>query len=342
MCRSWPIISSGLLRRPACLGAGPAAGAALWLVFTAFRMLGEAVQVYLYDKTGKVLSRSTAYGLALIALGLVGAYLPAALGLQWPAVLAGALLHPAFVTVCVLVGAGCAYYVVWGYRGYERKLPRSLDLNFLLSTLLKASAVAPARDVEVKESDAVLEAGQYARLQRLKGYDYLNAMFFLQDTAASWCALCGTGWPLQGSGAVQCAGICPLAAGCGPQPEPQPYGDAAVLRIHHVWHDCGGKRPAAPCSTTVTKIFCAMRGTARRASSCAASPSVCAAWRCTTALWLRRLPCGGRVLLCMRHGYFYCRFLAVLCGHSAAFAFCSQRITCAFTISFSLIPKACR
>ena len=92
--------------------------------------------------------------------------------------LAGALLHPAFVTVCVLVGAGCAYYVVWGYRGYERKLPRSLDLNFLLSTLLKASAVAPARDVEVKESDAVLEAGQYARLQRLKGYDYLNAMFF--------------------------------------------------------------------------------------------------------------------------------------------------------------------
>lgn len=163
----------------ACLlGAGPAAGAALWLVFTAFRMLGEAVQVYLYDKTGKVLSRSTAYGLALIVLGLVGAYLPAALGLQWPAVLAGALLHPAFVAVCVLTGAGCAYYVVWGYRGYERKLPRSLDLNFLLSALLKASAAAPARDVEVKESDAVLEAGQYARLQRLKGDDYLNAMFF--------------------------------------------------------------------------------------------------------------------------------------------------------------------
>ena len=187
----------------ACLlGAGPAAGAALWLVFTAFRMLGEAVQVYLYDKTGKVLSRSTAYGLALIVLGLVGAYLPAALGLQWPAVLAGALLHPAFVAVCVLVGAGCAYYVVWGYRGYERKLPRSLDLNFLLSTLLKASAVAPAKDVEVKESDAVLEAGQYARLQRLKGYDYLNAMFFARHRrqlvrpvwyrlAIAGAALCG-------------------------------------------------------------------------------------------------------------------------------------------------------
>ncbi len=168
----WFIVAACLL------GAGPATGTALWLVFTAFRMLGEAVQVYLYDKTGKVLSRSTAYGLVLIALGLAGAYLPAALGLQWPVVLAGVLLHPAVVAVCVLVGAGCAYYVVWGYRGYERKLPRSLDLNFLLSTLLKASAAAPAKDVEVKESDAELEAGQYARLQRLKGYDYLNAMFF--------------------------------------------------------------------------------------------------------------------------------------------------------------------
>lgn len=168
----WLVVAACLL------GAGPAAGVALWLVFAAFRMLGEAAQVYLYDKTGRVLSRSTAYELALIALGLAGAYLPAALGMHWPVALAGVLLHPAFVAVCVLVGAACAYYVVWGYRGYERKLPRAMDLNFLLSTMLKASSAASAKDVEVKERDAKLQAGQYARLQKLKGYDYLNAMFF--------------------------------------------------------------------------------------------------------------------------------------------------------------------
>ena len=168
----WLVVAACLL------GAGPAAGVALWLVFAAFRMLGEAAQVYLYDKTGRVLSRSTAYELALIALGLAGAYLPAALGMHWPVALAGVLLHPAFVAVCVLVGAACAYYVVWGYRGYERKLPRAMDLNFLLSTMLKASSAASAKDVEVKERDAKLQAGQYARLQKLKGYDYLNALFF--------------------------------------------------------------------------------------------------------------------------------------------------------------------
>ena len=133
----WLVVAACLL------GAGPAAGVALWLVFAAFRMLGEAAQVYLYDKTGRVISRSTAYELALIALGLASAYLPAALGMHWPVALAGVLLHPAFVAVCVLVGAACAYYVVWGYRGYERKLPRAMDLNFLLSTMLKASTSCP-------------------------------------------------------------------------------------------------------------------------------------------------------------------------------------------------------
>ena len=98
----WLVVAACLL------GAGPAAGVALWLVFAAFRMLGEAAQVYLYDKTGRVISRSTAYELALIALGLASAYLPAALGMHWPVALAGVLLHPAVVAVCVLGGAACA------------------------------------------------------------------------------------------------------------------------------------------------------------------------------------------------------------------------------------------
>ncbi|MCQ5090478.1 hypothetical protein NE475_19870, partial [Ruthenibacterium lactatiformans] len=65
-----------------------------------------------------------------------------------------------------------------GDPGYARKRPRSLDLNFLVSSMLKTASGSSFKEVEVREADAALSSEALAKLQRLKGYDYLNALFF--------------------------------------------------------------------------------------------------------------------------------------------------------------------
>ncbi len=160
------------------LGAPVWQGVLVWALFAAFRMMGEAFHLFVFDRTGKILIRSTPYAWLCIALGLAGAYVPPFLGLSWHTALTSFLLHPLPAAVLLAVGGGCLYYLLLGYRGYERKLPRSLDLNFLLSSMLKMSASASFKEVEVREADAALSETQREKFRHLKGYDYLNALFF--------------------------------------------------------------------------------------------------------------------------------------------------------------------
>ena len=88
------------------------------------------------------------------------------------------LLYTSSISAFAAAGALCLYYIAAGYPGYARKLPRSLDLNFLLSSMLKTASGSSFKEVEVREADAALSSEALAKLQRLKGYDYLNALFF--------------------------------------------------------------------------------------------------------------------------------------------------------------------
>ncbi len=176
-----PLFLSWLLWLPLAaqaLGGTPWQGAALWAMLFGTRMLGEAVQLLVFDRTGKVLSRSMVWGWVLIAAGLAGAYAPFLLGGGLS--LGRLLLHPAAGAAFLALGAGCLWYITVGYRGYEETFHRSLDLGFLLSTLLKASSGAStsSKEVALREQDVRLPAQQRARLEGLHGYAYLNALFF--------------------------------------------------------------------------------------------------------------------------------------------------------------------
>lgn len=176
-----PFFLSWLLWLPLAarlLGGTLLQGVFLWLMLFACRMLGEAFQLWLFDRTGKVISRNMAYSWAVIAIGLAGAYVPAALGWRWP--LAAVLLHPAAAVLWAALGAACLWYIAVGYRGYGEKFHRSLDLGYLLSTLLKASAGSSSsfKEIQLQEKDAAISAGQRAKFQGLRGYAYLNALFF--------------------------------------------------------------------------------------------------------------------------------------------------------------------
>lgn len=153
-------------------------GGILWLMLFAFRMLAETVQLLFFDRTGKVLSRNILYDWGLILIGLAGAYLPVWLGITWP--LATWLLHPVSAVLYLLVIVVCVWYIWAGYSGYEKKLHRSIDLNFLLSTVMKTSSgnAAAFKDIEIKEKDARITEGEKQKFQSLHGYAYINALFF--------------------------------------------------------------------------------------------------------------------------------------------------------------------
>ncbi len=166
-----------LLAAARLLGGTLLQGALVWLMLLAFRMLGEGFQLLLFDRTGRVISRNMAYSWAMIAVGLGGAYLPLALGGGWQ--LGAVLLHPACAVPYALLGGAALWYIALGYRGYESKFHRSIDLNFLLATMLKSSSSATAvKEVEMREKDAAVPRAQEKKLKALRGYSYLNALFF--------------------------------------------------------------------------------------------------------------------------------------------------------------------
>lgn len=153
-------------------------GIFLWLMLFSLRMMGEAFHLLVFDRAGKVLSRNMAFEWLTIGIGLAGAY--ASLGFGWILPISAVLLHPICVALCTLLGGFCLWYITSGYRGYEKKYHRSVDINFLFSSLMKASSGSAAgfKEVEIRERDNLVSDAQISRLRHLHGYAYLNALFF--------------------------------------------------------------------------------------------------------------------------------------------------------------------
>lgn len=146
-----------------------------WLMLLCFRMTAEAFHLFVFDKTEKVLSRNMVFEWILIIVGLAGAYLLPYNGWILPATI---LLHPLAALCYMVLSIVSIYYITIGYKGYEKKYTRSLDQNFLMSSMLKTSSGASFKEVEMKETDLDLTETSQGRYQHLHGYTYLNALFF--------------------------------------------------------------------------------------------------------------------------------------------------------------------
>ena len=147
-----------------------------FVMLFSFRFLGEAVQVWYYEKKETVLSRKVGLVWLLIGISLVGAYLPILLRVELPTM--WILFSIPGVIAMLLIGAGSFYYVIWGYRGYETAFLRSVDQKFLLSSMVQESKSSAFSDVAVKEQDLRTDQKEVGRLVHLQGYAYLNALFF--------------------------------------------------------------------------------------------------------------------------------------------------------------------
>jgi hypothetical protein len=157
------------------LGGTALQGFFLWLVFISFRLMGEAFQLFIFDKTEKVYFRNVLIEWIIILFAIAGAYVPPALGWYWP--IADILLHPMIVLLLLAFGGFCLYYIV-GYPGYEKKFQRSIDINYLLSSVMKTAKGSTFTEVEIKEKDLNITETTKEQLNKRKGYSYMNALFF--------------------------------------------------------------------------------------------------------------------------------------------------------------------
>ena len=152
-------------------------GFGFWVVMVMTRAMGEAFNLWFFDKKGVVLCRNNGWAWSLIIGGLLAAY--GSLFLRIPVITAGFLLHPAVFSVIVVLGSACAFYVLKGYGGYGQKLHRTVEAKWIASEMIKdAKETQIGSEVGVKEKD--LKEGAAHGLEKLEGYEYFNKLFFLR------------------------------------------------------------------------------------------------------------------------------------------------------------------
>lgn len=148
-------------------------GVVLSLELAACRCLAERFHLWLFARRGKALGNW--YVIGVIILALAAAYVPVFAG--FPLEMDRFLFNGAVAVVLLLGGVWAAVSLIRypRYREIIVKTCRPETVSF--SAAKQSAAKAAFRDVEMKDSDLAADsAGE--KLRRLKGYEYLNAVFF--------------------------------------------------------------------------------------------------------------------------------------------------------------------
>lgn len=146
----------------------------LWIAYICFRMLGEAIQLYVYDKKGYIISRQKLIILPFMLIALVAAYLPLLIKTKYYVIYL--FHHPVAIIIYIILGLLSIKYVV-SYKHYTKKLPRTIDLRYSYKHNKEEVQKNSFRDVAIKEKD-LLVSNANNKYDNLKGYSYLNALFF--------------------------------------------------------------------------------------------------------------------------------------------------------------------
>lgn len=147
------------------------------LSYICFRLMGEALQLYIYDQWNFVFSRKVLLVLPIVLLGLTAAYVP--MFTAYPFLITPILFHPAVIAFYTIVGGISLHYIALGYQGYREKLPRSIDTKYSYTYNKEQAKQNTFKDVAIKDSD-LLHTGRESvgSNNSLSGYSYLNAIFF--------------------------------------------------------------------------------------------------------------------------------------------------------------------
>lgn len=163
-----------LMGMAALFGPGWPAGLLLSLELAAMRCVAEFCAVLLYDRTGAIPSKKVWFVMTGMLVPLAAAYGPAAFLKRVPR-LDLVLLNPLTVAGLLLLGAGALVWLL-RYPGWSRLVRDTCRAENITTAANQNAAQAAFRDVQMKGSDLSAEDG--ARVSGLRGYAYLNALFF--------------------------------------------------------------------------------------------------------------------------------------------------------------------
>lgn len=157
------------------LGQSVWAGLLLSLELAGARAIGEFLHVFLYVKTEKQPGKNTWFIIALCMAGLALAFLPPLMEIALP--MDRFLFNPAVYIVLVGCGIWAALWLV-RYPHYRALVWKTCRAENVSTAAIKQNAAQAAfKDVQMKDADLTVEDGG-GRIQGLKGYEYLNALFF--------------------------------------------------------------------------------------------------------------------------------------------------------------------
>lgn len=150
-------------------------GVWLTLLLTAWRMFGEALNLWVFDKKGIVLVKRLAWVWSVIGLGYVFAYVPLYLGYAF--VEEGVWFSVPLGLVIVALG-GIAGLYLGKYPNYRNAVDAVTKIDEPLLDMGRMMKEARVAEVQTKEKDFSREEGSHKQFQGKTGYAYLNAIFF--------------------------------------------------------------------------------------------------------------------------------------------------------------------
>ncbi|MCB2295241.1 SoxR reducing system RseC family protein [Clostridium algoriphilum] len=142
----------------------------------AFRLIGEWLQLFIYDKTEVMLKQKGLYMSAVIIGGLFLAY---GLPLLGYTIDFNLILFNSYVVITVL-GIGVASYIyIWRYKRYTQiaKVLLTKENLYNIENIKNGITFATVKIDEERMSREDLNTKQYDEKQ---GYEYLNSLFFLR------------------------------------------------------------------------------------------------------------------------------------------------------------------
>lgn len=148
-------------------------GALLGVMLVCGHVIGEALQLFVFAKSKLVLLSKIWWNTAIGVVCAVMAILPVFMN-HVPGMIAGIVMHPAAVLLILLLTAGSILYIL-RFRNFQMLSVYSIKVDTLIQAK-NATAASRSADVQLKDKD--LKADDSNHLNHLRGYRYLNAMFF--------------------------------------------------------------------------------------------------------------------------------------------------------------------
>lgn len=158
------------------IGFSPLKAVILAAELIAFKFMGEFLHLFVYHKTGKNLSNSTAVVLSMIAAGLAAAYALPALGFTIG--FNYILFNIFFILSSIALGAAAFIYIIT-YKDYVITAKKILSNDHIFNKQAFASD-AEFGSVKINETKMKLENLNTNKYDNKHGYDYLNSLFFLR------------------------------------------------------------------------------------------------------------------------------------------------------------------